>query len=145
MDFRKMAITISPPKRACNKEQFLYHGDEYIIRRYLNKISDYYIIYPEYSKESRLHYHGVIKIKDWIKYHKQIHRLLQGHLGFIKIDPIKTHKDNMVWNIYMSKLWGITKHVLNIDNPIIVKRLKVHKPPVFNKGQTILGKLLDIT
>lgn len=119
MDFRKMAITISPPHRREGIE-YLYKQDSYIIKRYLNKISGYYILVPEVTLDSRLHYHGVIKIKDWTKYHKQVHRLLNASIGFIKLDPIKDHINNLKWICYMYKNYGILKDLML---PIIKTKL----------------------
>lgn len=128
MDFRKIAITISPPVRK-ERINFLYANDKYDIAKELNKCSSYYIIYPELSLDSRLHYHGIVKIKDWTKWHKSVRYALSQLLGFIKIDPLKTHRDNMAWAVYMSKSWGLMRDILKIDQPLIFKNLR-RKPRI---------------
>lgn len=103
MDFRNfMAITISPRRRQCSA-QFAYDSDSYIIRKYLNKVSQHYIIVPEFDLQSRLHYHGVVVISDWIKWHKQVHRTLESLCGWIKLDKLKTHLDHLRWLCYIYK------------------------------------------
>lgn len=113
-------ITISPPYRAMNPS-ILYQQDIYIIRQYLNRCSDHYILYPEFSKQSRLHYHGIIRITDLIKWHKQ-KPMFDKVLGFSKIDLIKSHKEHLRSLVYSMKEWPATSSLLK--EPIIYKSNK---------------------
>lgn len=103
------SITISPPYYL--EDPTILHK-AYTIRicKILNQFSDFYILYPEFDKRNRLHYHGTITIKDKIKYHKVLHKL--NLIGFTKIDPFKkdfTHK--LTWLVYCQKHYAeIAEH-----------------------------------
>lgn len=116
-------ITISPPRRAL-APSILYQQDIYVIRQYLNRCSDHYILYPEFSNKSRLHYHGIVRITDIIKWHKQKHQF-DKVLGYTQIDLLKTHKDHLRSLVYSMKEWPATSALLK--EPIIYKSNKVIK------------------
>ena len=84
-------ITISEKRRKGNPK-VLYEHDKYDIRRYLNRCSSHYCLYPEFDITSRLHYHGFIKINDMIKWHKQKH-IVDSVLGYTKIVKIKNRTE----------------------------------------------------
>lgn len=130
MDYRNLpiyAVTISPPKRECTKESYIFETDKSYIKRYLNKISSHYCLYPEYDLQGRLHYHGIITIKDWIKYHKQIHRLIQKNIGFIKLDKLLSFKDHLRYLIYAQKGFATARQIIDIKDPIIYSKIKRDK------------------
>lgn len=124
MDFRIFAITVSPPHRKV-KPEWLYNEDKCILTRELNKVSRHYILYPEFDINSRLHYHGLIKIHDMTKWHKQVHHVLQRQIGFIKIDQIKSAVDHLRYLCYCRK-----NYTSDMFKPIIYARRKRIKKQV---------------
>lgn len=95
------AITVSPPLRQADPK-YLYNEDVYELRRWFNTFSQYYMLYPEFDMKSRLHYHGVIRVNDWIKLHKTKHRISRL-IGWIDIKPLMTFRDHLKWLIYCRK------------------------------------------
>lgn len=114
------SITISPPYRLFRPGE-LYEQDSYVLRRWLNKFSKHYCLYPEFDKHSRLHYHGIVKIDDLTKYHRTKYIIDKG-LGFVRIDKLKTSIDHLRFLIYSMKEWAQNKETFK--TPIIYKRLK---------------------
>lgn len=94
------ALTISPPMRT-GKPTYHYVSDRNIMTHYLNTYSDHYIMYPEFTNDGRLHYHGIVYIKDKYKFYHTKHYM--EHIGFSMWKPLKTHKDHMTWLIYCLK------------------------------------------
>lgn len=95
------AITISPPYSP-EHIKHLHCQYTYEIRRWCNKFSKHYMMYPEFDDETRLHYHGVIRVEDWIKFHKT--RLtFQRTVGFVKIKPLTTFRRHLGWLMYCQK------------------------------------------
>lgn len=119
----KYFITISPPYRA-ERPQSLYEQDRYIICKYLNQCSKYYCLYPEFSKDSRLHYHGIIRLDDPIKWYKNKH-VIDKVLGWTKLIEIKSFKEHIRSLIYSQKNWASTRYLL--EEPIIYRSLKRRK------------------
>lgn len=144
------ALTISPPHRKDVKYWEQYEVDSDVIRRYLNQVSDHYIMYPEIATEGRLHYHGTIKLKDPVKWYKSIRATLNSILGFTCLKKLKTLQDVIKWNYYASKDWPITSQVLqhkirsinkgirttiNVSyHPVIYKSMKNHKKHIKQLG-----------
>lgn len=116
----KFFITISPSYRSA-APKVLYAQDMFLIHKYLNPCSDHYILYPEFSDESRLHYHGIILFKDVIKFHKTKH-LIDKTIGFTKIVRLKSHEDHLRVLIYSMKGWPATRSLLGA--PIMPKKNK---------------------
>lgn len=94
-------ITVSPRERFQNPK-LLYYNDIRIMRPILNKCSDHYLIYPEFSSKSRLHYHGIIRITSDYKWHANMWRL-KAYLGFVCMEKIEDHMQHMRCMIYSSK------------------------------------------
>lgn len=116
----KMALTISPKDRTdkYNRLINIFHQDRYFLKRELRKCCKYFCLYPELDKTGRLHYHGVIKIHDSVKWFKQIMPKLKYELGFIMIKELKSFKDNLKWLVYCQKEFGTTRHILsNMKQP----------------------------
>ena len=118
------AITISPPYKPYNSPLFLYQGDKPLIRKRLNLFSNYYNLYPELDEKNRLHYHGIIKIKDMIKY-RHVKYKLDRELGYIKINKFQTFQDKLRYLLYSMKQWPENQHYFK--TPIIYKSLKRRK------------------
>lgn len=123
MDYRKTriyAITISPPIYR-GRQEYIYEEHSVLIRRHLNKFSSYYLLYPEFSQDARLHYHGVIRIKDFIKYGKTKH-MLDRQVGYTNIKHLLSHIDHLRWLMYCKK-----EYTIEMFKPIIYKSLKKKK------------------
>lgn len=56
-----------------------------------------YVIYPEFDKSARLHFHGVFHVKDNVKYYKTFNKLRRH--GYVKPEGKITDK----WLEYMKK------------------------------------------
>lgn len=123
--FRNMAqyysITISPPPMCKLKPQFEHGTYETTIRQILNKFSKQYIVYPEFDKKDRLHYHGVFRMDDKIAYLKNKY-LLFKQIGFTKCDKIEDFENKLRWLIYISKDWGQNKEIF--EGPIMYENMR---------------------
>lgn len=112
------ALTVSPRYRSI-KPETLYEQDKYSLRRLLNRMSTHYILYPEFDKNSRLHYHGVVECHDLIKFHRI--KYLFDNIGWTKLDPLKTFMDRLRFIIYCQKEFAVTHQLLD---PIMYKSLR---------------------
>lgn len=82
-------------------------------------ISEKCIFFPEVGNSgSNLHFHGVIWLKDKVKWFKSVLPTLKRN-GYVKIT---TMNDN--WFDYISKDWAIMRPVLDLDEPITEEYLK---------------------
>lgn len=134
------ALTISPPYRKARAE-FLLKSDIFDITRLLNRCSKHWMMTPEFSEQSRLHYHGVVRIDDMIKWHKCIRGYL-GNIGFVKLDKLKDNKNHISWLMYCYKDWNTAKQVFKLDRPFFYDKKnhdKIPETPVRQK--TILDYL----
>jgi len=129
---KKLFITISPPHRDSTKKfknpnRILYLEDKIQIEAVLkyNKIKGY-LIYPELDVKGRLHYHGTLRLNhtEEIRFYKHaIHKLKS--LGFVDISSPKDWPSELRWCVYQSKEWGKTKQILEIKEPIYLRKTKI--------------------
>lgn len=120
-------ITISPQYRAI-APALLYEQDKYDIYRLLNPCSHHFCLYPEFDKNSRLHYHGIIRIDDPIKWHKTKH-IIDRVLGWTVIKPIESFRGHLTALVYSYKQWANNRSLFK--EPIMYKRRT--KPKVINE------------
>lgn len=66
--------------------------------------TDYYSIYPELSKSGKLHYHGIIRITDMIKWYRKALPILSS-LGLYSIQRIDSPIDLIRTSLYCRKDW----------------------------------------
>jgi len=126
-----LAITISPPSRTetrFKEPNNLFFMDDMSSFRAVMKYNRIrkYIIYPEFDPKGRLHYHGIINmdINEYVRFHKHaIHKLKK--IGFVDIKKLNSFIDKLRWVTYMRKEWGITKEILNIDQPVLPVKFRV--------------------
>lgn len=120
-----LAITISPPQRfkkgtlLRNPNRILYDEDIIQIKSILKYIRcSTYLIYPEFDKTGRLHYHGIINLdhNQRVRFFKYAQFKLKL-IGFNLIKPIDTFIDKLKWILYITKDWGTTKQILEINYP----------------------------
>ena len=123
-----IAVTISPPRRD-QSIRYSLKNDTYIIRRWMNRFSKHYMVYPELSPDMRLHYHGIAILTDPVKLYKTKH-IINRQLGFSMIKRINTFDNKLIWLIYCRKQWGEMKGF----QPIQYKRYRRRrKPPKSSK------------
>jgi len=116
------SLTISPAPRLGDYKK-LYLQDSFLIKKILHKSCNA-TIYPEIDDNYRLHYHGVIRVKNSYIFNRRSYYLLQAQMGFCKLKLIKTYYDHLRWILYMSKDWRRNKHTF--VNPMVfgcIKRL----------------------
>lgn len=118
------AITISPPLYRLDSLK-LHKIYTYDITKILNRFSKHYMLYPEFTHDARLHYHGIIRVDDKIKYYRTKHKL--DRIGFTKLDPFKTFKDKLRYLIYSLKNYCEIKELFD---PIIYKSLRRTKKSI---------------
>lgn len=116
-------VTISPPYRR-EDPQKLYESDKIYIRRHFNKFSNHYNIYPEFSPDSRLHYHGIVDVTDTTKMHRSKYKL-DRELGYSMFKKINTFEQHLRSLIYAMKEWA--SNCLTFLKPIIYKKLRRQK------------------
>lgn len=117
----EVLLTVSPPLRSIRDQRAIFDDDMYFLMK-IRLCSKHFIIYPEFDKSGRLHYHGIIRIIDKIKWYKSVLPTLRRSLGFCDIKTIgSTMRDKLQVLYYIKKEWMVTKKVLNIDEPIIPK------------------------
>lgn len=120
---RLYAITISPPHKPRINPLVLH--DEYTQRlhRLFNKFSKHYALYPEFADGSnRLHYHGVFKIDDMIKYTRTKHEI--DKIGFVKAERFRSATDHLRYLVYSQKHYNEIKESYDI---IVYKKNKRYK------------------
>lgn len=130
---KRHEITISPRYRLKDPLTLLKE-DKKIIRRYLNRFSKLYILYPEFDNKQRLHYHGMVEVHDKIKLFRTKH-LIDKNVGWTKIGAIATYNDQLKWLMYCKKNKG---DYIGTFKPIIYKslrkRVKAIKPNDLDEG-----------
>lgn len=83
------------------------------VLRKVRLVSDDYIFYPEIGDSgSNIHFHGMIILKDKVKWFKSVLPTLKRN-GFVKIT-----KMNEGWYDYIKKDWEIMKQILDLEIPI---------------------------
>lgn len=137
-----LALTISPPHRPGKKQELLYYDDYFFIQQ-LELCSDHFMVYPEFDSNGRLHYHGVIDVKDQIKWFKKVLPTLQRKVGFTCVKKLGSHKDKIGWIVYMSKDWYTSKGVLSLEKPIMPCKLQKRREAKLEKALKNCIKDLD--
>ncbi len=127
------AVTLSPP---CRRFSDIYQcREDFLILRYLQRYCDHYIIIPELSPTTRLHYHGIIGCSrsDMIK---RVKPFLRRKFNFIKIEFLKTFKDHLRYLLYCKKDWYLNRCIFdNIFTPYT--RLKWRRKRKNNKSMRL--------
>jgi len=80
-----------------------------------------YIVYPEFDRRNRLHYHGTL----YMTYRDRTAFLKCGkpkleQVGFVDCTPTK---QLMEWHCYCRKEWAYTPLVLEVDTPIVPDKM----------------------
>lgn len=106
----------------------------------LNKVSDDFILYPEVGNNgSNIHFHGVIKLNDKVKWFKSVLPTLKRN-GFVKITTF-----NDAWIDYIKKDWDTMKQVLDLEAPItdgfIKQIIQIRKLKDMHTSQNIVDMM----
>ncbi len=129
MDFytSMWSITISPKYKAIDPV-VLHKNFQYSIRKYLNRFSRTYELYPEFDKNSRLHYHGWFKVHDKIKMHRTKNKI-DREIGFTKWDIIRTEKQYEGWIKYCTKEYDDTQKMIKLIDYKSIRQCKLSPTP----------------
>lgn len=116
----RLAITISPPDQVDSPKD-LYSNWYIDLIKYLKPSTERFCLYPELQHPTgRLHYHGMLTLKDDIKFYRHTLPGIRRHIGYVKIKKIK---NELPWLIYCMKEWAYTQQTLNIKEPVYRKRI----------------------
>lgn len=121
--YNYFAITISPPHYK-GKPDFLYNNVKYTLQTKFARCSEHYILYPEFSDTSRLHFHGIIRFKDKIKFDKSIKYYIDFNIGYVCIKPLDKYKDLLQWILYCKK-GGFTYEPIMPKKPQKLKKVDI--------------------
>ncbi len=119
-------LTISPPYYVGN---LLYkYSDDFFYLKFLKRSCDRYLIYPEHDDNDRLHYHGIIHIKDHYKWYKSTKRKLSV-MGHIKVQKLKLFSDLLKASLYCSKDWSLNNTIYpHLITTMTHNRIKPKRP-----------------
>lgn len=116
----KQYITISPPPQPESpKDTYSRWYLPLIIK--LKPCTTEFILYPEIDETGRLHYHGILTVKDWAQLYRYAYPYIRKNIGFIDIRKSKPNR--LGWLIYCMKNWAQTQELLDIKEPIYRKRI----------------------
>lgn len=113
-------ITISPPPQLESPKDTYYKWYLPLII-YLKPATSRFILYPELDETGRLHFHGIITVKDWSKLYRSSYPWIRKNVGFI--DVRKKANNRLGWLLYCMKNWAHTQQILEITEPIYRKRV----------------------
>lgn len=132
-DSYALTITFSDvPHNMSAKAQF---KNTYKVVLKILEESTEYSIYPEWrTTNNSIHYHGTIKIKDKIKWHKSTYRKL-SRLGFIKIKKVDELKG---WLKYCEKEKEVAESIIGIVMPMKNGSIKHIKEQIKVVNDTVL-------
>lgn len=117
-------ITLSPkPTRGTTLDLALYFGWVIRIHDILTTFCSDWCIYPEFDACARLHFHGIMHIKDLVKYYRVINKLRT--YCFIKVEPVLRNPTK--WNDYISKDLQLTKDVFTSECSQFMPMIKLTK------------------
>lgn len=112
---KEYAITITPNPRlydTCNTvKQYQRMKDD--IYKHYRHIASRLVLYPELSKQGNIHFHGLIEIKDYVKFYK----MLKKHNTCIGFRLVKELTDPVVWLEYCVKDRLLMQTILNRSLP----------------------------
>lgn len=130
MEIRKVALTVSPQLQRGNPVPILKHHCSVYLYSLVN-VGEFEI-YPEFADNGRLHYHGIVHIKDPIKWYKHCLPTL-NNLGFVVVK----NNINEGWEEYIKKNWAITQRVFELEGPIN-RDYVIEQHNLFKKKQNLI-------
>jgi len=116
-------ITITyRPSELMVKPYIQFQQTLFDLRKQLQK-SCRYIICPELTIRGIIHYHGIIHIRDRVKWYKSTLPWLKINCGHIDISALKNLEKSLE---YMTKDYRIYKEIFNASEIIIKNETQVH-------------------
>lgn len=116
-----ITITFRSPLESTTKPFHQYNYTRVIISRILGQSCVDFSIIPEFTVAGRIHYHGILKIRKFVKWVKTTLPSLRK-LGFCKIETFKSLENKTRWEFYMTKSIEDTKEILGMKGSITVTR-----------------------
>lgn len=115
--------TITPVYNACKRHINQYYNTSPDITGLLSQSTEFLIV-PEFTAEQRIHYHGILGIRDNIKWGKSTYFSLQhrGHIALRKLRSIKN------WATYLIKDIEENAEILGDMNIYLTERV-LPRPP----------------
>jgi hypothetical protein len=113
-------ITISPPPQVESPKTTYFKWYIPLIIA-LKPATTMFVLYPELDETGRLHFHGIVYVKDWAKLFRHAYPWIRKNVGFIDIR--KKANNKLGWLMYCMKNWARTQQDLEIDEPIYRKRI----------------------
>lgn len=107
--------TFRNPLERTHSVRAQYYYTRVMLSKYLGESCDDFVIYPEFTIQGRIHYHGLLTIKNYVKWVRDTLPRLRK-LGFVKMETFKDNPDN--WITYMKKSVLDTKAILNFKDDI---------------------------
>lgn len=104
-----ITITFNKPLELTMSPRAQYNYTRVILSKLLNFSTFDFILMPEFTLQGRIHYHGILKIKNFAKWVKDTLPSLR-RIGFIKLENKITPK----WNQYIYKSLSDTKAILGL-------------------------------
>ncbi len=95
------AITISPPPYGGNQYYKEFEDYKYF-KKILKRTSEHSVFFTEWDNLDRMHYHGLIRIDNKIKWYRCSRRKF-SNVGFVNIKLIKNFTEHLRWLNYIKK------------------------------------------
>lgn len=114
-----ITITFKSPLERDFKPFSQYNYTRVYISKILGESCVDFRIMPEFTIQGRIHYHGILKIKNFAKWVRSTLPSLRAK-GFIKIETFKKQENHDRWVTYMYKSKDDTKDILKIKGDIEV-------------------------
>lgn len=135
-----ITITFRKPLELTNKPFSQFNYTRIIVSKILGMSCIDFRCMPEFTVQGRIHYHGILKIRNFSKWVKSTLPSLRK-LGYVKIETFKESINKQRWEEYMYKSLEETSKILNMKTKIEVdmddyKEWKAKEPTI----ETFVGK-----
>lgn len=107
--------TFRTPFEQTHKPRGQYYYTRVILSKYLGESCDDFVIYPEFTIQGRIHYHGILTIINYVRWVRDTLPRLRK-LGYVKMESFKDNPDN--WITYMKKSLTETKEILQFKEDV---------------------------
>lgn len=114
-----ITCTIKKPLESTHNPKSQYYYTRLMYSKIFGESCIDFRLMPEFTVAGRIHYHGILKIKNFAKWVKGTLPRLRM-LGYVKTETFK-NDDNTKWVAYMYKGTEITKDILGFKNDIKIE------------------------
>jgi len=129
-----ITLTIKKPLENTYSPRGQYYYTRIMYSKILGESCVDFRIYPEFTVVGRIHYHGLLKIKNFAKWVRTTLPSLR-RIGYCKIESFKISSVN--WETYMYKSLSDTKDILKLKEDINIEVTKKDYIEWKNKEPTI--------